>query len=106
MTNERKTEILDEIVRMLRTVFDPEIPVDVYSLGLIYGIDLDDDGNVKVDMTLTAPSCPASDFLMEDIHMKLEGIKDVNSVSVNLVFEPEWNQDMMTEEAKCELGFL
>ncbi len=91
---------------MLKTVYDPEIPVDIYSLGLIYAIDVDDDGNVKIDMTLTAPSCPASDFLMEDIRMKLESIDGVKNVDVQLVFEPEWNQDMMTEEAKLELGFL
>lgn len=91
---------------MLKTVYDPEIPVDIYSLGLIYAIDVDDDGNVKIDMTLTAPSCPASDFLMEDIRMKIESIDGVKNVDVQLVFEPEWNQDMMTEEAKLELGFL
>ena len=96
----------ENIVRMLKTVYDPEIPVDIYSLGLIYAIDVDDDGNVKIDMTLTAPSCPASDFLMEDIRMKLESIDGVKNVDVQLVFEPEWNQDMMTEEAKLELGFL
>lgn len=103
--NER-TRIEEEIVKMLHTVYDPEIPVDVYSLGLIYGINLEDDGAVKIDMTLTAPSCPASDFLIDDIQMKVEGIRGVISCEVNLVFEPEWNQDMMTDEAKLELGFL
>lgn len=91
---------------MLKTVFDPEIPVDIYSLGLIYNIDVADDGAVKIDMTLTAPSCPASEFLMEDIKMKLGSIDGVTSVDVQLVFEPEWNQDMMTDEAKLELGFM
>ena len=106
LNEEQRAAIQEETVRMLRTVYDPEIPVDIFSLVLIYNIDLDEEGNVKIDMTLTAPSCPASDFLMEDIHMKLEGINGVKSVTVNLVFEPEWNQDMMTEEAKLELGFL
>ena len=106
MDENKKLAIEENIVRMLKTVYDPEIPVDIYSLGLIYAIDVDDDGNVKIDMTLTAPSCPASDFLMEDIRMKLESIDGVKNVDVQLVFEPEWNQDMMTEEAKLELGFL
>ena len=106
MDENKKLAIEENIVRMLKTVYDPEIPVDIYSLGLIYAIDMDDDGNVKIDMTLTAPSCPASDFLMEDIRMKLESIDGVKNVDVQLVFEPEWNQDMMTEEAKLELGFL
>lgn len=96
----------EKIVETLKTVYDPEIPVDIYSLGLIYKIDLDDDGNLSVDMTLTAPNCPAADFLMEDIRIKLEAIEGIKAVSINLVFEPEWTQDMMTEEAKLELGFL
>ena len=91
---------------MLRTVYDPEIPVNIYDLGLIYLIDIDDDGNLKVDMTLTAPNCPAADYIMEDVRMKLEGIDGIKSVDLNLVFDPEWNKDMMSEEAKLELGFL
>lgn len=91
---------------MLKTVFDPEIPVDIYSLGLVYGIDVADDGAVRIEMTLTAPSCPASDFLMEDIKMKVDSIDGVTSTDVVLVFEPEWTQDMMTDEAKLELGFM
>lgn len=91
---------------MLKTVFDPEIPVDVYSLGLIYKIDIDDDANVSIDMTLTAPNCPMADFLFEDIRQKVESIEGVKSVSVQLVYEPEWDQSMMTEEAKLELGML
>lgn len=96
----------EKIVKMLKTVYDPEIPVNVYDLGLIYKIDLDDNACLRLDMTLTAPNCPAADFILEDIRMKLESIEDIKSVDVNLVFEPEWNQDMMTEEAKLELGFL
>lgn len=91
---------------MLKTVFDPEIPVDVYSLGLIYKIDIDDDANVSIDMTLTAPNCPMADFLFEDIRQKVESIEGVKSVNVQLVYEPEWDQSMMTEEAKLELGFM
>ena len=73
---------------MLKTVFDPEIPVDVYSLGLIYKIDIDDDANVSIDMTLTAPNCPMADFLFEDIRQKVESIEGVKSVNVQLVYEP------------------
>ena len=96
----------EKIVKMLKTVYDPEIPVNVYDLGLIYKIDLDDNACLRLDMTLTAPNCPAADFILEDIRMKLESIEGIKSVDVNLVFEPEWTQDMMTEEAKLELGFL
>lgn len=96
----------EKIVKMLKTVYDPEIPVNVYDLGLIYKIDLDDNACLRLDMTLTAPNCPAADFILEDIRMKLESIEGIKSVDVNLVFEPEWNQDMMTEEVKLELGFL
>lgn len=96
----------EKIVKMLKTVYDPEIPVNVYDLGLIYKIDLDDNACLRLDMTLTAPNCQAADFILEDIRMKLESIEGIKSVDVNLVFEPEWNQDMMTEEAKLELGFL
>ena len=96
----------EKIVKMLKTVYDPEIPVNVYDLGLIYKIDLDDNACLRLDMTLTAPNCPAADFILEDIRMKLESIEGIKSVDVNLVFEPEWSQDMMTEEAKLELGFL
>lgn len=106
MNEEKKLEIEQNIVKMLKTVFDPEIPVDIYSLGLVYGIDVADDGAVRIEMTLTAPSCPASDFLMEDIKMKVDSIDGVTSTDVVLVFEPEWTQDMMTDEAKLELGFM
>ncbi|MBO7660538.1 MAG: DUF59 domain-containing protein [Bacteroidaceae bacterium] len=93
-------------VEMLRTVFDPEIPVNVYDLGLIYKIDVTDDFEITVDMTLTAPNCPAADFIMEDIQQKLDSIHGVKSATVNLVFEPAWNKDMMSEEAKLDLGFM
>lgn len=91
---------------MLRLVYDPEIPVNIYELGLIYDIDIDDEKNVKIKMTLTAPNCPAADFILEDVRMKVESIEEVKSVDIELVFEPEWDKDMMSEEAKLELGFL
>ena len=101
-----KFEIEEKIVAMLKTVYDPEIPVNVYDLGLIYKIDVPDNGEVVLDMTLTAPNCPAADFIMEDIRQKIESVEGVNSATINLVFEPEWDKDMMSEEAKLELGFL
>lgn len=101
------TEIQDKVIDMLRTVYDPEIPVNIYDLGLIYRIELNDDGTeLEVDMTLTAPNCPAADFIMEDVRQKLCTIDGLKNVSVNLVFEPEWDKDMMSEEAKLELGML
>ena len=101
-----KFEIEEKIVDMLKTVFDPEILVNVYDLGLIYKIDVAEEGEVSIDMTLTAPNCPAADFIMEDVRQKVESIDGVNSATINLVFEPEWDKDMMSEEAKLELGFL
>lgn len=106
MTQKQRLHLEEETVRMLKTVFDPEIPVDVYSLGLIYKIDISDEGHVAIDMTLTAPNCPMADFLFEDIRQKVESIEGVKSVNVQLVFEPEWDQSMMSEEAKLELGML
>ena len=96
----------EKIVRYLKTVYDPEIPVNIYDMGLIYKIDLQPEGKLVIDMTLTAPSCPAADFLVEDVTQKMRSIDEIKDVQINLVFEPEWNKDMMSEEAKVELGFL
>jgi FeS assembly SUF system protein len=106
MTQEEKLKIEERVVELLRTVYDPEVPVDIYSLGLVYKIDLADSGDLNIDMTLTAPNCPAADFIVEDARIKLESIQGVKNVTINIVFEPEWTQDMMSEEAKLELGFL
>ena len=97
--------IEEKTVAVLKTVFDPEIPVNIYDLGLIYRIE-NTDGNVEIDMTLTAPNCPAADFMAEDVRLKVAGIEGVKNVNVNIVFEPEWTQDRMTDEAKLELGLL
>ena len=99
------TDIEEKIVAVLKTVFDPEIPVNIYDLGLIYRIE-NNDGNIDIDMTLTAPNCPAADFMAEDVRLKVAGIEGVKTVNVNIVFEPEWTQDRMTDEAKLELGLL
>ena len=106
MDADKKLQLEEQVVMMLKTVYDPEIPVDIYSLGLVYKIDISDDADLTVDMTMTAPSCPMADFIIEDTRIKLESIEGLKSVTVNLVFEPEWNKDMMSEEAKLELGFL
>ncbi len=95
----------EEVLRMLKTVFDPEIPVNIYDLGLIYKIDIEGD-TCTIEMTLTAPSCPAADFLVEDIRQKVASVEGIRQVNVNLVFEPEWTKDMMSDEAKLELGFM
>ena len=106
MDAETRLKIEERIIAMLKTVYYPEIPVNIYDLGLIYKIDLQDDGDVSIDMTLTAPNCPAADFIMEDVRQKVDSVEGVNSSVINLVFEPEWDKDMMSEEAKLELGFL
>lgn len=94
------------VVEVLKTVYDPEIPVNVYDLGLIYKIDLGDDGRLDLDMTLTAPNCPAADFIAEDVRSKVAAVEGVKDAHVNLVFEPEWNKEMMTDEARLELGLM
>ena len=96
-------ELETKIIEVLRTVYDPEIPVNIYDLGLIYKIDVDDDKNVNIDMTLTAPNCPIADDIFLDVQTKIEGIREIKSATINLVFEPAWTMDMMSEEARAEL---
>lgn len=118
MTQQEKTQIEERIVDVLKTVYDPEIPVNIYDLGMIYKIDVLDDASVskddtddvakaivELDMTFTAPNCPAADFILEDVRTKVESVDGVKAANVNLVFEPAWDQSMMTEEARVELGF-
>lgn len=96
----------ERVIEVLRTVYDPEIPVNIYDLGLIYRIELNDAGDeLSVDMTLTAPNCPAADFILEDVRTKVESVDGITTANVNLVFEPAWDQSMMSEEARVELGF-
>ena len=96
--------IEERIVDVLKTVYDPEIPVNIYDLGMIYKIDMQENGILDVDMTFTAPNCPAADFILEDVRTKLESVDGVKTANVNLVFEPAWDQSMLSEEAKLELG--
>jgi len=99
-------QIEEKIVKMLKTVYDPEIPINIYDLGLIYRIEVPSEGEVLIDMTLTAPNCPVADFILEDVRMKIESIEGINNLILNLVFDPAWDKNMMSEEAKLELGFL
>lgn len=96
----------DKIVETLKTIYDPEIPVDIYELGLIYEVRISGEGIVEIDMTLTSPNCPVAESLPQDVKNKVEGIEGVNEASVHIVFDPPWDKDMMSEEAKLELGFL
>lgn len=105
MNQEEKLQIQERIVDVLKTVYDPEIPVDIWNLGMIYKIEVNDDCTVDLDMTFTAPNCPAADFIVEDVRTKLESVEGVKAANINLVFEPVWDQSMMSEEAKVELGF-
>lgn len=105
--SDEEMRVTERTIEMLRTVFDPEIPVNVYDLGLIYKIDYEvATKTLHVDMTLTAPGCPAADFIMEDVRQKLLSVEGPEKIDLQLVFEPVWTQDMMSEEAKLELGFL
>ena len=105
MTQEERNKIEGRIVDVLKTVYDPEIPVNIYDLGMIYKIDVQDDATVELDMTFTAPNCPAADYILEDVRTKVESVEGVSASNVNLVFEPAWDQSMMSEEARVELGF-
>lgn len=96
----------EQIVKMLRTVYDPEIPVNVYDLGLIYNVEIDDTDRAIITMTLTAPNCPAADFILEDVRMKVEAVKGITRCDIELTFDPPWHHSMMSEEAQLELGFL
>lgn len=91
---------------MLKTVYDPEIPVNIYDLGMIYDVDVDDYNNVTIEMTFTSPACPAADFILMDVQMKVESIEEVNKVDINLTFDPPWDRSMMSEEALFELGMM
>lgn len=94
------------IIERIKTIFDPEIPVDIYELGLIYDIDIEDDGKVLIVMTLTSPNCPSAEEIPVEVEEKVKSVEGVTSVSVQLTFDPPWDKDMMSEEAQLELGFL
>jgi FeS assembly SUF system protein len=100
------TELRDQVVDVLKTCYDPEIPVDIYELGLIYKVDVDDAGKVAVDMTLTSPACPVAGTLPPEVEQKISRLDGVANVRVDLVWDPPWNPDRMSEAAKLKLGFL
>lgn len=99
-------ELENKIVDMLKTIYDPEIPVDIFELGLIYEVRIDENQNVEIDMTLTSPNCPVAETLPKEVEDKVASVENVKSAKVNIVFDPPWDKDMMSEEAKLELGFL
>lgn len=101
-----KRKLEKDIIEMLKSIFDPEIPVDIYELGLIYEVKLDDNANAFIQMTLTSPSCPVAESLPAEVEQKAASVEGVKSAKVEITFEPPWTQDMMSEEAKLELGFL
>ena len=105
-TDEQIADIGENIIEALKTVFDPEIPVDIYELGLVYDVQISEDGDVKVVMTLTTPNCPVAESLPQEVKEKVAAVENVKSVDLELTFEPSWNKDMMSEEAKFELGIL
>ena len=99
-------ELGDKIVGVLKTIYDPEIPVNIYELGLIYDVKISDDNDVMIEMTLTSPNCPVAESLPLEVEEKVGEIDEINDVKVNIVFEPPWTKEMMSEEAKLELGML
>ena len=106
MTEEAVQEIGDKIVRVLKTIYDPEIPVDIYELGLIYDVFVNEDNDAKILMTLTSPNCPVAESLPLEVGEKGKSLKEINDAEVEITFEPTWTQDMMSDEAKLELGML
>jgi len=101
-----KIQIEEIIISVLKSIYDPEIPVNIYELGLIYNIEVDDEFNVVIEMTLTAPNCPVADNILNEVKDKVSFISGVKSAKVNLTFDPPWDQSMMSEEAQLELGYL
>lgn len=99
-------ELENKIVDILKTIYDPEIPVDIYELGLIYEVKIDSEKNVTIEMTLTSPNCPVAESMPKEVEDKVRSHPEVNEATVNIVFDPPWDKDMMSEEAKLELGFL
>ena len=105
-TDDQIADIGEEIIRILKTVYDPEIPVDIYELGLIYDVQISDEADVKIIMTLTTPNCPVAETLPQEVKDKVKTVENVNEVELELTFEPSWNKDMMSEEARFELGMF
>ncbi|SEH42107.1 SUF system Fe-S cluster assembly protein [Epilithonimonas hominis] len=105
-TDDQIADIGEKIIKELKTVYDPEIPVDIYELGLVYDVQISDEGEVLVIMTLTSPNCPVAETLPVEVEDKVKGVEGVKSAKIELTFEPTWTKEMMSEEAKFELGML
>ncbi|MGX9986425.1 SUF system Fe-S cluster assembly protein [Soonwooa purpurea] len=105
-TDEQIADIGDNIIRELKSIYDPEIPVDIYELGLVYDVQISDEGQVVVVMTLTSPNCPVAESLPMEVEEKVKAVEGVTAAKINLTFEPTWTKDMMSEEARFELGML
>jgi len=106
MTETQLQEIGDKIIEVIKTIYDPEIPVDIYELGLIYDVFVNENNDAKILMTLTSPNCPVAETLPVEVEEKVKTIEEINNAEVEITFDPMWTQDMMSEEAKLELGFL
>lgn len=106
MTEVQIQEVGNKIVEVLKTIYDPEIPVDIYELGLIYDVFVNDNKEAKILMTLTSPNCPVAETLPVEVEEKVQTLADIDNAEVEITFDPPWSQDMMSEEAKLELGFL
>jgi len=106
MSKINKQELEEQIIQALKTCYDPEIPVDIFELGLIYEIRIDDDANVKIKMTLTSPACPVAGSLPGEVEQKIKSVEGVNDAKIELTWNPPWDREMMSEVAKLELGFL
>lgn len=106
LTDDQIAETGEDIIRVLKSVYDPEIPVDIYELGLIYDVQISEEGDIKIIMTLTTPNCPVAETLPQEVKDKVAEVENVKSVDLELTFEPSWNKEMMSEEAKFELGML
>ncbi|CAI8390722.1 MAG: SUF system Fe-S cluster assembly protein [Flavobacteriales bacterium] len=106
MTNNNTNDLGEKIVKELKSIFDPEIPVDIYELGLIYDVFVNEDNEVKIMMTLTSPNCPVAESLPVEVEEKIKSIDEVKTAEVEITFDPPWTKDLMSEEAKLELGFM
>jgi FeS assembly SUF system protein len=102
----KKVDLENKVVGVLKTIYDPEIPVDIFELGLIYEVSINDEAFVDIDMTLTSPNCPVAESLPKEVEDKVAAIEEISGAKVSIVFDPPWDRDMMSEEAKLELGFL
>ena len=104
MTQEEVNTLKETVISVLKKIYDPEIPIDIWTLHLIYGVDVDEEGNVKIVMTVTAPNCPVAETLPAEVRSRVQAIMGVNSVDVELTFDPVWSIDMLSDETKADLG--